>query len=224
MEGCALMETPCQYRIIIADDHEIVRAGAKFTLMPHTDFCVEAEASSFSELMSILGSTACDVLILDLNLGDKNGIPAIREISDRFPSLLILVVSMFPEDPYALQAVQAGAAGYLNKKRTSDELLSAVEAILGGKTYLSQEYTETLPYGTPLEKNIKPSIDTLSKREFEVYEMIVSGLSYKEIAEALELSPKTISTYRARILEKLSLHNINQLIHFSLQNSMGSSE
>lgn len=218
------MSEGCRYQVIIADDHEIVRIGAKFILMPQSDYCIVSEASSFVDLVAILESTPCDILIMDLNLGDQNGIPAIREISDRFPHLLILVVSMFPEDPYGLQSIQAGAKGYLNKKRTSQEMLKAVETITRGQHYLSEEYAETLLYGTPLEKRKSRSIDTLSRREFEVYEMIVTGMSYKEIAETLSLSPKTISTYRTRILEKLSLQNINQLIHFSLHTTLGKSE
>lgn len=211
-------------KIIIADDHEIVRAGVKFILAPHENFTVVSEASSFAELTLILADNTCDILILDLNLGDRNGIPAIHDINKSYPSLNILVISMFPDDPYAIQSVQAGAIGYINKKKTSKELLNALDTIIDGKVYLNEEYTDTLLYGTELKKDTKPSIETLSNREFEVYKMITSGISYKDIAEQLNLSPKTISTYRTRILEKLSLQNINQLIHFSIQNSLGNSE
>ena len=209
------------YKILIADDHEIVRSGVKFTIEPQENLHIEDEASSFSELVDLLSQKSYDFLILDLNLGDKNGIPSIREISNLFNELPILILSMFPEDPYALQAIHAGASGYLNKKMLSGELLLAVNSIIEGKTYINQAYMETLPYGTDLDKTHKSSIESLSKREFEVYSLIASGITYKEIAEKLALSPKTISTYRARILEKLELANINQLIHFSLQDSLG---
>ncbi len=209
------------YKIIIADDHEIVRSGIKFTVESQENFYIEDEASSFSELIDFLSKKSYDFLILDLNLGDKNGIHSIREISSQFNTLPILILSMFPEDPYALQSIQAGASGYLSKKMVSKELISAINSIIEGNTYMSQGYIETLPYGTPLDKTSKSSIESLSKREFEVYSHIASGMTSKEIAEKLILSQKTISTYRTRILEKLSLSNTNQLIHFALQNSLG---
>ena len=209
------------YKIIIADDHEIVRSGVKFTIGTQKKFHIEDEASSFSELIDLLSKKSYDFLILDLNLGDKNGIPSIREISNLFNELPILILSMFPEDPYALQSIQAGASGYLNKKMVSEELIHAINSIIEGETYINQSYRETLPYGTSLDKRSKGPVESLSKREFEVYSLLTSGITSKEIAEKLVLSPKTVSTYRTRILEKLSLSNTNQLIHFALQDSLG---
>ncbi|MEA3490670.1 MAG: response regulator transcription factor [Campylobacterota bacterium] len=215
------MEPKDTYKIIIADDHEIVRSGIKFMVVSQEDFHIEDEASSFSELIELLSQKSYDLLVLDLNLGDKNGIRSIREISDRFDHMPILILSMFPEDPYALQSIKAGAWGYLNKKMVSEELILAVNTVLRGKIYLSAEYMDTLPYGIILDKTVKSSIESLSKREFEVYTLIASGITYRQIANKLSLSPKTVSTYRARILEKLSLSNTNQLIHFALQDSLG---
>lgn len=215
------MEDKKTYKIIIADDHEIVRSGIKFTVEAQENFHIEDEASSFHELMELLSKNTYDFLILDLNLGDKNGIPSIRQISNNYNELPILILSMFPEDPYALQSIQAGASGYLNKKMVSEELISAIDSIMGGKPYMTESYMDTLPYGTPLDKTPKSSIESLSKREFEVYSLIASGITSKEMAEQLGLSQKTISTYRTRILEKLSLSNTTQLIHFALQNSLG---
>ncbi len=182
------------YKILIADDHEIVRNGIKFTVESQNIFHIEDEASSFSELIDLLNKKSYDFLILDLNLGDKNGIHSIREISNKFNSLPILILSMFPEDPYALQSIQAGASGYLNKRMVSKELISAIYSIIDGKKYINQSYLETLPYDTPLVKTSKSSIESLSAREFEVYTLIASGVASKEIAEKLVLSQKTIST------------------------------
>jgi len=209
------------YNIIIADDHEIVRSGIKFTLQAQKNLHIEDEASSYTELMELLSKKTYDFLILDLNLGDKNGIHSIREISNLFNNLPILVLSMFPEDPYALKSIQAGASGYLNKKVLSNDLLHAINSIIEGKIYIHPLYMSTLNYGTNLDKTAKSSIETLSKREFEVYSLIASGITSKEIAEKLTLSPKTISTYRTRILNKLSLSSTSQLIHFALQDSLG---
>lgn len=212
------------YNIIIADDHDIVRTGIKFTVESHENFHIEDEAASFHELLDLLSKKKYDFLILDLNLGDKNGIHAIRHISDLYKDLPVLILSMFPEDPYALQSIQAGALGYLSKKMVSEELISAINTIIEGKIYINEIHKETLPYGISLDKTVKSSIESLSEREFEVYSLITSGMTSKEIAEKLELNQKTISTYRTRILSKLSLSNINQLIHFSLQNSLGNND
>jgi len=215
------MEDKNTLKIIIADDHSIVRSGIKFTVATQNDLSIEDEASSFHELMDLLSVKEYDLLILDLNLGDRNGISSIREISDTYDQLPILILSMFSEDPYALQSIQAGAVGYLNKTMVSEELINAINTIKNGKVYLSEAYMDTLPYGTPLEKTSKSSIESLSKREFEVYSLITTGITSKEIAEKLGLSQKTISTYRTRILEKLSLSNTAQLIQYSLQNTIG---
>lgn len=215
------MEDKSTYKIIIADDHSIVRSGIKFTVPTQKNLHIEDEASSFNELVDLLSKKEYDLLILDLNLGDRNGISSIREISDMYNNLPILILSMFSEDPYALQSIQAGASGYLNKTMVSDELINAINTIIKGKVYLSESYMDTLPYGTPLEKTSKSSVESLSKREFEVYSLITTGITSKEIAEKLGLSQKTISTYRTRILEKLSLSNTTQLIQYSLQNTIG---
>jgi len=204
------------YKFIIADDHAIVRSGIRLILESQENFHIEDEASSFSELMDFLSQKNYDFLILDLNLGDENGIHTVREISDKFNELPILVLSMFPEEPYALNAIKAGALGYLNKKMVSEDLIHAISSIINGKTYIDPSFAETLPCGTSLGKSSKTSIESLSKRESEVYFLLSSGHTSKMIAEKLELSPKTVSTYRKRILEKLSLSNTSQLIHFAL--------
>ena len=206
------------FNIIIADDHEIVRAGIKFLLRDEKQIKIEDEADSFTALIKFLDMKVYDLLILDLNLGDKNGLHAIQEIKNNFTKLPILVLSMYDEDPYAIKSIQIGAQGYLNKTMVSNKLLNAINTILSGNIYISDEYNELLPYGIELEKTEKSSINVLSKREYQVYNLIVKGVRHKEIAEELGLSPKTISTYRTRILEKLSLNNTSQLIHYSLQN------
>jgi len=209
------------YDVIVADDHEIVRCGVRFILEPNHKYSIKAEASSFGQLIEVLASESCDILILDLNMGDQNGVQTVRTISDLYPQLKILVLSMFPEDPYAIKSIHAGASGYLSKKILIKELEYAMEIVTKGEVYLSDSYSSTLPYGMSLTKSKIRPIHSLSSREQEVYQMIVSGISNKAISQTLNLSPKTISTYRTRILEKLSLSNINQLIHFALQNELG---
>jgi len=208
------------HNIIIADDHEIVRSGLRLLIESQEDLKVKDEASSFSELLEHLQKNSYDLLILDLNLGDKNGLHSIQEISNQFEMLPVLVLSMFPEDAYAIGAIKAGASGYLNKKVISDELIDAARIVISGKKYVSKYLSENLAYGTSLDKETTNPLDTLSKREYEVLSQIASGATYKDIAEKLALSPKTISTYRTRILEKLSLSNTTQLIHFALQHDL----
>jgi len=208
------------YNIIIADDNDIVRSGLRLLIESHPDLQVEAEASSFSELTPLLKEKKYDLLILDLNLGDKNGIHSIQEVSDQFGNLPVLILSMYPEESYAVGAIKAGASGYLNKKVVSTELINAIRKIISGKKYISASLEETLAYGTDLDKETANPLESLSKREYEVLSLIASGTAYKEIAEKLSLSPKTVSTYRTRILDKLSLSNTNQLINFALQHDM----
>lgn len=209
-------------RIAIADDHEIVRNGLKMLIDKEEDMQVEAEASSYSELTALLKETNIDLLILDLNLGDINGVESIENVSDLFPALSILVLSTYPEEPYAIQTFKAGASGYLNKTVISSELIRAIRKITAGKKYISESLAENLAYGFSLEKSDTDPIELLSKREFEVLSLIASGQTYKEIASKLNLSPKTVSTYRTRILEKLNLTSTAQLIRFAYENDISS--
>jgi DNA-binding NarL/FixJ family response regulator len=207
-------------RIAIADDHEIVRNGLILLVEKEEEMKVEAEASSCSELMSLLEEKNIDLLILDLNLGDKNGIESLENVSNHFPELPILVLSTYPEEPYAIQTFKAGASGYLNKTVISSELIKAIKKITAGKKYISESLAENLAYGFSLEKSDTDPVELLSKREFEVLSLIASGQAYKEIASKLKLSPKTVSTYRTRILEKLNLTSTAQLLRFAYENNI----
>ena len=198
--------------IIIADDHQIVCKGITYSVENYENMTIKAEANSFEELKKLLNQSTYELLIMDLQLGDNNGVYSVREISDMYPNLKILVLSMLPENPYALQSIHAGAMGYINKATMLDDLICAINQVIADEIYLSHIYKATLPYGISLSKTTKSSISTLSKREFEVYTLLSNGLSYKEIAERLEIKPKTISTYRMRILEKLELSNSAQLL------------
>lgn len=209
-------------RIAIADDHEIVRSGLIMLIAKEKDMKVQIEASSCTELVSKLKKESADLLILDLNLGDKNGIESIENVSNLFPTLPILVLSTYPEEPYAIQTFKAGASGYLNKTVISSELIKAIHKITAGKKYISETLAENLAYGFSLEKSKKDPIELLSKREYEVLSLIASGQTYKDIASKLDLSPKTVSTYRTRILEKLNLTSTAQLLRFAYENNIAS--
>jgi len=210
------------YNIIIADDHEIVRDGIKFTLENKMNLSVSAEASSYNQLLDLLLQNSYDILILDLNLGDNSGIDTVNELHNMYPSMKILILSMYPEDPYALQSIKAGAKGYVSKGSISDELSIALQSIMDDKIYIKKELLDDLPLDVKLEEQtpVNP-LETLSSREYEVFSLLSEGLAYKEIAQKMGLSPKTVSTYRSRILEKLSLSNTNQLIQYALANKLG---
>lgn len=207
-------------RIAVADDHEIIRSGLMMLIDQHKEMQVEAQASSYTELILLLEQEDFHLLILDLNLGDKNGLDSIENVSKLFPALPILVLSTYPEEPYAVQAFKAGASGYLNKAVISDELIKAILKITQGKKYISESLAENLAYGFSLDKSSKNPIELLSKREFEILALIASGQAYKEIADKLNLSPKTVSTYRTRILEKLNLQNTSQLLRFAYEHDI----
>ncbi len=206
--------------IAVADDHEIVRNGLMMLIDKEKNMEVQVQASSCSELISLLKEESIDLLILDLNLGDKNGIESIENVSDLFPTLPILVLSTYPEEPYAIQTFKAGASGYLNKTLISSELIKAINKITAGKKYISESLAENLAYGFSLEKSNTDPFELLSKREYEVLSLIASGQAYKEIASKLNLSPKTVSTYRTRILEKLNLTSTAQLLRFAYEQNI----
>ena len=208
------------YQVIIADDHDIVRSGLELILSQEDDLELTGRASSFEDLVDLVSrQEGSDILILDLNLGDRNGLEAIREIRSLCPTLQILVLSMYPEELYALQAIKAGASGYLNKRAISGELINAIHAVLSGKKYISDTVRDEIPYGTKLDEGVAPHL-TLSQREIEVLALLAAGKSVGEIGETLSISPKTVSTYRARMLEKLQLENTAQLIQYALQNNI----
>ena len=197
--------------IAIADDHEIVRSGLSIMIENTQGMQVNIAASSHYELLQMLEIHEADMLILDLNLGDVNGLDSLESITERHPALPVLVFSAYPEKEYAIRALKAGASGYLNKSVVSSELIEAIQTILSGKSYISKTLVQKLPYGTKFEKEKKEISEILSKREFEVFSLIGQGKSPKEISELLSLSPKTVSTYRSRIMEKLMLTSRTQL-------------
>ncbi len=210
-------------RIAIADDHEIVRNGLAMVIEREEGLSVVLQASSFAELVSKLEQTETDLLILDLNLGDMNGLVSIDNIMALYPSLPVLVLSAFPEELYAVRTFKSGASGYLNKAVVTAELIDAIHTIMNGKKYVSRTLSETLEYGIDLGKEETDPVSLLSKREFEVLSLMASGHTPHQIAEELDVSPKTVSTYRTRIMEKLMLKNPSQLLQFAYERFSSSS-
>jgi DNA-binding NarL/FixJ family response regulator len=205
--------------LLIVDDHDIVCTGVISLLKKHQP-CYDVDyALNYEELMALISSKKYKILILDLNLGKYNSMHIIRELTDKYPFMKILVLSMYPEDPYALQCINEGARGYVNKKNVTTELIPALEKISQNKIYCSYAYENTLLLGTKLSKKNQPSLSSLSQREFEIYNLIISGMSFKDIAHKLNISAKTVSAHHANILQKLSLSNTMQLFQYAFQHS-----
>ncbi len=206
-------------RILIADDHTIVREGLKQILAEMSDTVITDEASNGQEVLHKVWNNDYDMVLLDISMPGRSGLEILKQLKSDKPYLKILILSMHPEEQYAVRALKAGAAGYLTKESTPNELINAIEKISAGKKYVSSSLAETL--ACHLETAFdKPLHETLSDREFEVMRMIASGKTVKEIAEELSLSVKTISTYRTRILEKMIMKNNAQLTHYTIQNKL----
>jgi len=212
------MDRSC-HSVLIVDDHDIVTAGIKALLKKHA-LC-KAEnidtASTYNRMLVLLNQYDYELLILDLHLGDVNTFKYIRSLKAQFPDMKILVCSMYPEDPYAIECIHEGALGYLHKTKVLDSFKNAFMTVFKGDTYIDPQYAECLNYGMEMKQSSMPSLSKLSKREFEICNCIVSGMSFQQIAEKLGISSKTVSSHYAHILEKLSLSNMAQLIRFILQ-------
>lgn len=206
-------------RVIVADDHPVVRRGVKQILWEEFDSVEIGEAGDSAQLARLLSQKPWDLMILDITMPGKSGLDMLREIREAYPGLKVLVLSMHPEDQFAIRVLRAGAAGYLTKERAPEELVLAVKRVLSGKRYLTESVAETLA-GYVEGEGRMPQHQALSDREFQVLRMIASGRSLSEIADALCLSVKTVSTYRARILEKMNMKTNAEIIHYAVKNGL----
>lgn len=210
------MDMSSTRRIIVADDHAIIREGIKRILASTSDLQAVGEASDGRQLLDLLQETEGDLVLLDLSMPDVGGLDALGELKRRYPELPVLVLSVHAEDQYAVRVLRAGASGYLTKDAAPDVLVSAIRRVLEGGRYVSPAVGELLA-GEIARGHSLPLHESLSDRELQVLRMISSGLDVKEIALKLEISPKTVSTYRARLLEKLRLKNNMELTRYAIQ-------
>lgn len=207
------------YRILIVDDHPVVRHGVRHILAESGDIEVAGEASGAYEALDKVREGSYDAVLLDIALPDMNGIELLRVIRQVKPKLPVLVLSVYEEDMYAVRAMREGAAGYLTKGSVSQELVGALRQISRGERYITKSLADrlALAVGSGLDK---PLHDTLSLREFEVMRLLAEGKLLKTISELLRLSPKTISTYRARIFEKMQFATNEDLIRYARQHGL----
>ena len=207
------------YRVLIADDHPIVLKGLNKILEETGDIRSIAEAHSGEEVLDKVKEDKFDIILLDISMPGMNGIDTLEGIKKLKPSLPVLILSIYPEKEYALRALKAGASGYLTKKSAPAELSNAIRKILKGERYISPVLADLMA-STLAEINDKPLHERLSNRECQVMGMLVTGKSLKEIGAEMSLSPKTISTFRSRILQKLNIENSAELVKYAVTNKL----
>ena len=206
-------------RVLIVDDHAILRRGLKQILSETDDLSVAGEAENSSEALRLIRENAWDVVVLDINLPDRNGIDTLKLIRKERPKVAVLMLSMHPENQYAIRALKAGASGYLTKESAPQQLVTAIRQVCQGRKYVSPTLAEALV--DALDGNAdRPPHETLSNREYQTLCLIASGRTLTEIAVDLKLSVKTVSVYRARVLEKLRLKNNAELTHYGIKNQL----
>jgi DNA-binding NarL/FixJ family response regulator len=206
-------------KILIADDHSIVRQGLKQIVTETQDMVVAGEASDGQELLNKINEGDYDVVVLDITMPCVNGMDALKELRTKWPKLPVLMLSIHPEEHYALRALKAGASGYLTKESAPDELVVAIRKVSRGGKYISPSLAEKLAFELEVGREQVPH-ETLSDREYQVLCMIASGKTVMEIAKELALSEKTISTYRSRILEKMNMNNNAELTYYAIKNQL----
>lgn len=205
--------------ILIADDHPIVREGLKQIIAETDDIVIKGEASDGAEVLDRVRRGRWDVIVLDLSMPGMNGLDLLKQLNVQYPSLPVLVLSMHPEDQYAVRVLRAGASGYLTKESAADQLVAAIRKVAQGGKYVSPALAEKLVFDLDTDSD-KPPHEKLSDREFQVLCMIASGKTVTEIAIELALSVKTVSTYRSRILEKMDMQRNSDLTHYAIQQGL----
>jgi len=207
-------------RIVLADDHTIVREGLKQLLSTATDLSVVGEAQNGHEVLERVRALDFEVLLLDMSMPGRSGIELIKQVRTEKPKLRVLVLSMHQEQQYAVRAIRAGAAGYLTKDSASVQLVSAIRKVAGGGAFITEAVAQQLALGAMPQAEGLPH-QALSDREFQVFRELVSGKAVSDIAAELNLSVKTVSTHKARIMEKMGMSNPAELIRYAIHHRLG---
>ena len=206
-------------RILIADDHTVVRKGLRQILLDEFPAAEIEEVADGGELVKKVMNAKWDVVVSDLSMPGRSGLDALQQIKLTHPNLPVLILSIHPEEQYALRALKSGAAGYLSKDTAPDELVKAVQKVLLGKKYISQAIAEKLANTFSSDASMQPH-ENLSDREFDVMKFLANGKSVSEIAEMLSLSVTTVSTYRARVMTKMNLKSNSDLTKYAIENNL----
>jgi len=206
-------------RILIADDHTVVRKGLRQILLDEFPAAFIDEVPDAEELIKKVMNAKWDVVVSDLSMPGRSGLDALQQIKLSYPDLPVLILSIHPEEQYALRALKSGASGYLSKDTAPDELVKAVQKVLLGKKYISQAIAEKLANTFSSDAQLNPH-ESLSDREFDVMKLLANGKSVSEIAEMLSLSVTTVSTYRARVMVKMNLRSNSDLTKYAIENNL----
>jgi DNA-binding NarL/FixJ family response regulator len=206
-------------RVLVADDHTLMREGLSRIIGSAEDMQVAAEATNGHEVLACIRQETLDLVLLDLSMPGKSGVELIKQVKDERPKLPVLVLTMHEEEQYAVRTIRAGASGYLTKESAGKELVNAIRRVAAGRLYISPGVAEQLAL------NVMPAQDELphkqlSDREFEVFRLMVDGASITDIAERLHLSVKTVSTHKARILQKMAMQSLADLVRYAVENRL----
>jgi two-component system, NarL family, invasion response regulator UvrY len=207
-------------RIGLVDDHTIVRAGLKQYISEQVDLRVVGEAANGMEALALVRTGEVDVLLLDLSMPDQSGVDALAAIKARFPDLPVLILSGYPEAHYATHLLRLGASGYLNKECEPEEIIQAIRTVARGRKYISSQVAELLANNLGKQSADKLPHERLSDREFQVFLRLAKGETVGDMASSMSLSVKTVSTYRTRVLEKLSLNSNSDLTYYAMTNGL----
>lgn len=205
--------------VLIADDHAIVRQGLRQILSETDDLIVTGEADDGTEALQLARQQTWDVFLLDVSMPNRNGIDTLKQLKKEFPRLPVLILSMHPEEQYAVRALKAGASGYLTKQSAPEQLVTVIRQVAGGKKYLSPAVAQQLVEALSDDSEKRPH-ERITDREYQVLIMIAAGNTLTQIAEKLNLGVATVSTYRARLLEKMTLKSTADLIRYGLENGL----
>ena len=205
-------------RVFVADDHDVVRRGLQQIVATQPGWELAGEARRADDVLPALRSMSVDILILDISLGGRSGIDLLGHIRAEFPSLPVLILSMHAEEQYAARCMRAGASGYLQKDSSPEEIIGAIERVSAGRRYVSPALAGTI--AGEIARGTSSPHERLSDREFEVFRLIAQGMGATDIAESLHLSVKTVSTYRARILEKTGFHSNADIIAYAVRSDL----
>ena len=206
-------------KILSADDHPVVRRGLRQILGEESDMTVLGEAATSPEVLEKVRQQHYDLVLLDITLPGRGGLEVLKELKHDYPKLPVLILSMHPEDQFGARVLKAGAAGYMTKESAPEILVNAIRKVHGGGKYVSPSLAEKLAFDLEIDTN-RPLHERLSDREYQVMCMIASGKTVSEVAKELSLSVKTISTHRARILEKMKMRTNAQLTHYAVKNQL----
>jgi len=204
--------------VFIVDDHSLIRAGFRKIIEAEHDISIAGEAGNAKEFLKLFAVTNCDLVILDINLPDKSGLELIKEIKAINPKIPVLILSMYPEERYAIRTFKAGASGYISKEFAAEKLIKAIRKIMSGGKYVSEEFAQIMAFD--IGHSGENIIETLSDRELQILLMLGNGKSVQEISGQLSLSINTINTYRARVLQKMNLKSNAEIIRYVIQNNL----